>query len=352
MTVPKRTPLFDDVELYDGPALQTESSIHFLTRAKGEAWQHVRTLLETWYARFPDPTGDLYGRFRQDDPRQHVAAWWELYTYKLFEQLGYVVEVHPSVAGTSNEPDFRVSTDAETMYVECAVLFEDESEAVSDSQAWLFDCINDANSADFIGDITVEQTGTVRPRKRNVVGPIDRWLATLDWHDVSAQVNETGEAPEETFEIRDWRFTLGAWPVRADKRGEAGRFIGSSLIGEARPRSDEKRLRDLIAKKGSRYGAAQPLVLAILAWSSFTDEDDLNNALFGSIAAMYYENSSIPPWLARQRDGYWRPDNRRKGARLGGVLFGTHFLKPWSPVSHLPLLWINPWATNRIDIGR
>lgn len=343
-----RLSLFDEVERYSGPARHAESSFHFLNRAADEWWRAVRELLESWYARYPDDTGDLRARFRQDDPRQHVAAWWELYIYVLFERLGYVVDIHPGVDGTFNTPDFRLSNGTQTMYVECAVLFEDASEAVSDSQAWLFDCINEANSADFIGTITVEQTGSLRPSMREILEPINSWLASLDWHEVDALVEESGEAPEATFDIRGWRFTLDAWPVNADNRGETGRFIGSYLVGSEAPRDDERRLRNLIAKKGSRYGSAQPLVLAVLAWSSFIDERDLTCALFGSVVVKYYESSSIPPWAVRERDGYWRPDDPQKGARLGGVLFGTHLLKPSNPIASLPTLWVNPWAVHPI----
>ncbi len=350
MRISKTTSLFDGVRHYAGPALHTESSFHFLNRAAGDSWQAARELLDAWYAKYPDATGDLRARFRQDDSRQHVAAWWELYVYTLFVKLGYSVDVHPSIDGTDHQPDFGVSKHgADTMYVECAALLEDASEFVSDGQAWVFDCIDTVDSSDFIADITVERVGSQRPRKQEITGPVDRWLQTLDWREVTDEVDRSGNAPEKTFVVRDWQFTLGAWPVRPGKRGVPGRFIGGYLIGDAEPRFDEQRLRDLIADKGGRYGSAQPLVLAVLAWSSFMDERDLTNALFGSIAAMYYQHSAIQPKLVRQRDGYWRPTGHSRGSRLGGVLFGNHLLKPWDSTSSLPQLWINPWAASPID---
>jgi hypothetical protein len=50
-------------------------------------------------------------------------------------------------------------------------------------------------------------------------------------------------------------------------------------------------------------------VLAILSWSSFVDERDVTDALFGSVAVKYFENSSIKPWTVRLQNGYWRPGN-------------------------------------------
>ena len=71
-----------------------------------------------------------------------LPAWWELYVFTLFDSLGYDVQVHPHV-GTGKRPDFLVSKEDDRTYVECMVLFEEESYAGSDSQAWLFERIND-----------------------------------------------------------------------------------------------------------------------------------------------------------------------------------------------------------------
>ena len=38
--------LFDEVERYEGHALDTESTFHFLNRADGQLWQRTRDLLE------------------------------------------------------------------------------------------------------------------------------------------------------------------------------------------------------------------------------------------------------------------------------------------------------------------
>ena len=307
-------------------------------------WGHVRATLQAWYERYPDVSGDLRSRFRQDTPRQHVAAWWELYVYTLFDSLGYEVDVHPD-ADTGKCPDFLISREDDRTYVECMVLFEEESYAESDSQAWLFERINDVESADFMVDLTIEEVGTQRPSAKEIVKPIEQWLDSLDWQMVSERLGKGGEAPEQTFACRDWRIRLGAWPVRPDRRGDSGRLIGTYLVANAEPRRDEEQLRAVLAKKGSRYGPAQPLMLAILTWSSFVDERDVTNALFGSVAVKYFENSSIRPWMVRLRNGYWRPGDPPRGARVAGVLFGDHMLKPWNPTSNLPLLYINPWAT-------
>jgi hypothetical protein len=65
-------------------------------------------------------------RLRDDDERQHLPAWWELCTFTLFDRLGYRVEVHPELLGSKKNPDFLVSKGSSSMYVEAALVFNDE----------------------------------------------------------------------------------------------------------------------------------------------------------------------------------------------------------------------------------
>ncbi|OMB90993.1 hypothetical protein A5746_02050 [Mycolicibacterium conceptionense] len=338
--------LFDSMPHYGGPAQAAESSFGFLNRADGEAWQNVRSLLESWYLDYPDRNGDLRARFRQDDERQHLAAWWELYIFVLFRQLGYQVDVHPEVEGTSKRPDFRVANDSRTFYVECTTMIDYDEWTDSDHGAWVLDCINSVENPDFMVDLTLDQAGTQRPRSREIKIPIQAWLATLDWANMSAELSADREPPTATFQFRDWVITLAAWPVLADHRGEPGRLVGTYLVGDDQPREDGERIRKVLAKKGSRYTEqAQPLVLALLTSSSFVDERDVTSALFGSVAIRYFQGGkgNPPPTWIRLQNGYWRPRSER-GSRVSGVLFANHLHKPWNPVADLPLMYLNPWA--------
>lgn len=91
--------LFDEGPRSDSsPGRHLEKSFHFLNRRAGAFWDRVRSHLEACYAAFPDKhKSDLVGRLRHDDERQHLPAWWELYTFTLFDRLGYSVEVHPEL---------------------------------------------------------------------------------------------------------------------------------------------------------------------------------------------------------------------------------------------------------------
>ncbi len=138
--------LFDDTEPTEAPWRYSESDFDLLRRADGPHWDRVRATLDEWYRRYPDPDGDLRSRFREVDSRQHSAAWWELYIYTLFRSLGWTVEVHPSIPGSSRRPDFLATNEQSAVYIECVTAFDGPHTAKADAEAWLKDCINEAVS--------------------------------------------------------------------------------------------------------------------------------------------------------------------------------------------------------------
>lgn len=136
--------LFDEGPRSDSsPGAHLEKSFHFLNRRAGAFWDWVRSRIEDCYAAFPDEhKSDLAGRLRDDDERQHLPAWWELYTFTLFDRLGYRVEVHPELEGSPTRPDFLVTRGPVSMYVEAAVVFNGLEN--SDAWNWVCDRVNDA----------------------------------------------------------------------------------------------------------------------------------------------------------------------------------------------------------------
>jgi len=341
--------LFDDVELYGGPALATESSFHFLNRAADPMWQSARDVVEEWYTHYPDPDGDLRARFRSDAISQHLAAWWELYIFTAFRRLGYNIEVHPEVPDTEKRPDFRVSTGAAGMYVECAAMAGDDVVENPAGHAWIRDCIDKGRNRDFMVQLEITGVGTDHPTVGEIVDPIEDWLATLDYDMLAELMDTSMDAAEQVFEFRDWEVRIVAIPVNEQSRGLERRLIAIDHTG-VREIDEAAKIHTVLQKKGRRYGTLdEPLIVALLSWSSWGNEREITNALFGSLAVAYVENSTESPQLIRQQDGYWRPPPSDRGSRIAGVLYGEPKLKPWSAAKHLPELWLNPWAPTPVS---
>lgn len=70
--------------------------------------------------------------------------------------------------------------------------------------------------------------------------------------------------------------------------------------------------------------------------------------MFGTTAVTYADGDPSSVEWTRQQHGYFRGPDSERGARVSAVLFCSD-VQPWSVASHLPAVWLNPWADNRLD---
>src|SRR2546428_7790459 len=115
--------LFDQVErTLIGPKKYAQPFFDYLNESARPQVEAIRSLLESWYLRFPDRARvDIRSRFRSSDNRQHVAAFLELYLFALFSHLGFSVDIHTTVATSANRPDFRLHRESHALYLEATV---------------------------------------------------------------------------------------------------------------------------------------------------------------------------------------------------------------------------------------
>ncbi|MGW0158469.1 hypothetical protein ACWDUN_04005 [Mycobacterium sp. NPDC003323] len=340
--------IFDDVKRTDAtPAYDTEDSFHFLNRAAGPHWQRVRELVDTWFADYPsEAKHDLRSRFREAGAPQHYGAWWELYVYTLYRRLGYDVQIHPTLQGTTRQPDFLVTRGEASAYVECAVYLSRAGATASagGERSWIFEATNRARNPNFMVDIEIRRAGKQRPKASEIIEPLEQWLAALDPDAVSAQLDRGFEPPQLALGVRGWEIEYGAFPVDPDRRGVDGRMIAVYPPVTAFISNDMSRFKELVRHKGGRYGTPdKALTIAILNTSGFSETQEVTEALFGSEAVRFYEGEPGSVQGFRKRDGYWRQGPPPRGTRVSSVLVGQN-ISPWRVTPELPSVWVNPWA--------
>jgi hypothetical protein len=267
--------LFDNVARSDtSPKTNLESLYQFLNRRAGPSWDRVRSEAEKWYEAFPRAERNhLRTRFQEDDVHQHLPAWWELYTYTLFQRLDYDVKVHPQVSASTNRkknPDFLISRGSESIYVESATVFNGDD--ISDGQAYVCDCVDRAQNPDFMVDLEIESAGTKRPKERHIIRPLEEWLAGLDWADARKDL-EAGvlmDSPRWRWQHplrHGWVLDHMAIPVQPDSRGMPGRRIGIPPTPAAAFIHDVGKIRDKLEDKGSKYSSLKrPLDKPLRRW--------------------------------------------------------------------------------------
>lgn len=340
--------LFEDISRTDAsPGQYTESTFEYLNRSARPEADQIRDLLDGWFASYPDDQKrDLKSRFARPEYSEHLGAWWELYVFNLYRTLGYSVDVHPRILGSTHRPDFLVYNSEESFYVECtAVSPADHSGAPNlKGQNWIQDCINHVLNPNFHVGLRIEQFGTDQPRQTEITRPLSEWLATLDPY------LPADALPPLEIRPKDWRITITAYPIPPEKRGGTGRLLGILLPSGAFFINDVDVIHKALREKGSRYGGQpdRPLVVALVSTSGFTEEEDITDAVFGRKAVQYTEGQANPVKLVRQRNGYWRAGPPRRGARVSAVLFGQR-LNHWTAASAFPKLWLNPWGYRHLN---
>jgi hypothetical protein len=123
-------------------------------------------------------------------------------------------------------------------------------------------------------------------------------------------------------------------------------------------------LRRAIREKAGRYGKPdRPYVIAVLIEDDYTDEEDVVDALFGTVTYTVPVGPRHPgqAHAVRQRDGSWIAHGGPSNTRVSAVMTAIN-LAPWVLARNVPRLWLNPWAarpltdrlawrTTRVDLS-
>lgn len=327
-----------------GQAGHAESSFAFLDRVDQPYWERVRQELERWFAAYPEghEARDLRNRFRKDDEGQHLGAWWELYLHRLFTCLGYTLDVHPELEGTSARPDFRVHGPNGSFLLEAKAVFSgiDDGELHSPMESLFLDIIEGAQADGFTVMLEFEWLGTDMPRAGEILRPIESWLQTL--RDTGPHAQGAGCI----LEIRDWQLELIAFPVAPEQRGEPRPLLASGP-GTAGMVNDTEKLRGALNAKHRKhrgYEGSEPFLIAALMPSTFAGLDAVEKALFGDTALSYQVGQRGNERWVRLHNGFWTRQRGPRATWASAVITGFRIVPGAAVANQWPRLWENPWA--------
>ena len=123
--------LFDDFERVDeGPGKIGESLYKYLNRSARPRATQGRELCERWFGDYEKSASAeelkrFVGAFCSRAAKQHYAAWFELLIHQILIRLGYLVKIHPDLAGSERHPDFEAQSDGSRFLVEATVVAPD-----------------------------------------------------------------------------------------------------------------------------------------------------------------------------------------------------------------------------------
>lgn len=346
MAGPENQSLFDQFERTDSSPMEHGGNVFdFYNRVARPDWAQVRDVLEKWYSYYPDTDGDLRGRFQSDREEQHLGAWWELYIFTFYRKLGYQIAVHPELPnGASQRPDFLVTRDGTSMYVECKMMLET---AMTPNEADVLNATDKVRHPDFLLELEIEQVGGQKPGMREVRAKLEAWLNTLNADDIIRDMERGEQPPTLPVPSGDWLLSYAALPVKPEHRGENGRMLGMYMSSPGW-QDNVGRIRKSVQDKGRKYSKLDaplpyPLVVALNATTVFVDDEEIDRVLYGSLWSTYNpQTRQLVRGFGRLPDGYWR-EKPARGTRVAAVMMGLN-INPYRVATATPRMWVNPWA--------
>lgn len=351
-------PIFDNRarDIVDG-ADHLVSKFDYLNRSGRAEAERVRELIEGQFSRYAaDDRNILRTRLRSTDDNQHMGAAFELVLHELLLRAGCkILAVEPLLKGTGRSPDFLVQTECGSHFYLEATLATGRSRRQEGADRRLneaLQAINSVNSPDFFLDVDTSGTPTAPVTVRRLRGRLDRWLQSLDYEQIIAQVGDEGVArPQFKYDQHGVSFRIAVTP-RRQYRGttKGGRAIGSRTLAPQMVRSQES-IRTAVVGKAGRYGDLDaPYIIAINALSDYASEDDAFDALFGEeIISTRQTAEGFERRISRDIDGAWRGPSGPVNTRVSAVL-STERLGPWSLGQRRARLFMNPWARRPLEV--
>ena len=262
--------LFDDIDREPETSMSNLYSAFVAVNQDGSpGGQDRRDKLESWFQKFPsDWQNDLRGRFKSKLHSAHEGAFLELFLHELLTNLGFKVEVHPTLPDSNDRPDFLVCDGSRCFYLEAATTGRRSGPfTLPNTEQEVIEELEKLTSSDF--NLLIEITGELSQpiRKAPLRSKFNKLL--LQEHDpdeVKATVDACGSdaAPSAQYETDSWRIQAWLSPIsRSARRRCKGRRINVNFKSARRTNSIDP-VRSKLKDKSRNYGDPQlPLVIAV-----------------------------------------------------------------------------------------
>lgn len=316
--------LFDTAKrTLEGSADYTTDTFYYFSNSIRPEIINICNLLEEWYNRFPkDEKADLKGRFKAT----FYPAFYELYIHELFTKLGYHLEAHPIVAGTTKRPDYKATNDDGLFFfieVKVVTLKSDQEKALERRTNVLMEAINQINANNFLLKLEeIKFKSASQPSGKLIVQHFDKLISKIDPDDYEKQLAVKGYENMSLLNYDDEKVTIGLqlFPKAPQFRGQKSKSIGTHpavmQLG-----NDSDSLIAGLEKKSSRYGEFNaPYIICINKQTVAFDKIELQEALYGKLAFTYSTNPDCrDERMEYQENGFFGSIKKPKHTRVSAV---------------------------------
>ena len=229
-------------------------------------------LIENWFSRYPaSEQYELRKRFRSCDASL-AAAFHELCLHELLLRQGCTITVHPSVAGTAKQPDFKVAEpNGSTFLLEARTSTEVNSgPEYGPRYNRVLDYLRGETFDGFLIGVCELTAGQNELSVRRIKRHILKSLA-------EPSTDREGLVEIPSFEMDGWRIKLKAFPCT-----KYPNRTGLLFLGFSRTRTTSRHpLSSALKEKANRYGKALtlPLVISVSSLDPMLTDTDFDHQL-------------------------------------------------------------------------
>jgi len=297
------------------PKTNTEGFFEHLDRSAHPPMKKLREFIETLLSEYPEgERNDLVKRLKNGTEDTAQSALFELIIHGILLRTGHkVIALEPSIKGSNKRPDFLVEgPTGQQFYLEClryaSMPANQKSKAAIENQ--LKEAINSIVCPYHLS-VTLRGTPTKQPSFKGLKRELKAWVAGID-------EGTCRETPEFIWKSDGLTFTAKVFSKSSDP---AGRNIGAEIFEIQTLPVDGGLSRSLQVKMRKFGKLDKPLCVAITSPEIFVGQDELFNALFGSLAVVIHRNDpNKPASYIRQPDGIWWAGDWQY-ARCSAVLY-------------------------------
>jgi len=330
-----------------GPSPYGESEYHYLDRSARAYAAEVRRTLDGWFCELPEHArASIRTKFASPKTPVHRGGLLELYLHETFRRLRLETDLDVGREDPARRrPDFLLEPHGDRTWVEAtAVLGADVFAAAERGRVQqLYDLLNRCRDKRFFLLVVVEKAGGATLGRKQVLDPVERWLAGLDPAELRRAIDQEAYPPECRLTPDGWVITIEATPVRQDMPlTDDERVVGSAVEGFAEL-EDAGPLRRNLKRKATHYGELDaPYVIAALCVGTFVTDHDIEKALLGDTSYVWDPRQRLLTGV-RQPNGLWHRPGKPVNTRVSAVVTIPQ-LSAASAATAEPTVWINPWA--------
>lgn len=333
-----------------------ENPYDFYNKSALNDFTIIRNLLNEWFSEFPDnEKSELKNRMKKD----FYPAFYELFLFKLFKNLGFKITVHPKVPNSNKRPDFLIKKGDLEIYIEAKVDKDKskETEASERKLSEFYDNINKLKTENFFLNINkIEFKNSNQPSTKRLIKLIKKELDLITPEFIENEIIQKGIDGAYTINYEDENFSISITPLPIDKalrnkiiENPIGMYPARGFWG-----SGEASLRNSIKSKSKKYGKLdKPFIVCINAMSDKSPRGaDFESIIWGNTALQLLKepNLNTYSWSKNNDCIFLENDNDYKLTNLSGILITR--VVPYSIINSNYWLFEHPFTSNKLNFEK